>query len=625
MIRAIAVALAFAATAPAWVESVEFPWNAIPQPLWERQLVWLKNAGITHVSLPPAQDPTQIADVIRIVRRLDMEADLEGAVPESLAAQTKAHGGPLTDPLAGAPARISALAPDALTRARMVLAGGTQSILWTDVEETLGTGGYKAGVVSFAGQARPTAAPVRRNAVLSAYWNKTFASLALMPGAGIARPENAPPPTSTPSVQQFGGDSTASVVSVINASANPWTGELRVNYAQAKRIIAIPNVTVPPHDSLWLPVNVPLTAGPLCKDCTKFANGDHLVYATAELTTMEYENGILAMEFAAPVPAEVILQLSQEPSGPLVAGGRPAEFDWDEKTLRARLKIPAGNGADKHVRIGLAIEPPDATAFFESAKVLMIGETNPLAAEFSSETIAQRSRLKVSPPFMNAQEAGKDSLALTYKVTVPETAVHGDHADLAIEADGLQMSHAHPQLLRPVELTFPDAVDVHVAANAVMPLIPSTVTVNQRAGRELLISLHNNAPEIRTFVLEPKVQGLDFSPAKLEVTVGVSTAREVSFRVFARDADAGLHSGAIQVSGAATWKEPVQFVVLPPSGEVAWSSTGFSFLESAKTRATFMPGQWLEYINKDNNQNSLPAGGKKFEASVPARLDDLQP
>ena len=126
---------------------------------------------------------------------------------------------------------------------------------------------------------------------------------------------------------------------------------------------------------------------------------DHLVYATAELTVMEYENGILAMEFAAPSAGEVILQLSREPSGPLVAGGKPTPFDWDEHTQRARLKIPAGNGPGNHVRIGLAIEPPDATAFFDSARVLMIGETNPLTAQFSSEAIAQRSRLRIAPAF----------------------------------------------------------------------------------------------------------------------------------------------------------------------------------------------------------------------------------
>src|SRR5580704_15296524 len=183
--------------------------------------------------------------------------------------------------------------------------------------------------------------------------------------------------------------------------------------------MSVPGVAVPAHDALWLPVNVPLTAGPLCKDCSAFANADHLVYATAELTALEYENGILAMEFAAPSAGEVILQLSREPSGPLVAGGKPSPFEWDEHTLRARLKIPAGKGPGNHVRIGLAIEPPDATAFFDSARVLLIGETNHLIAQFSADAIAQRSRLRIAPAFPVEQEPMKESLALGYLIKVP--------------------------------------------------------------------------------------------------------------------------------------------------------------------------------------------------------------
>jgi hypothetical protein len=624
VIRATVLCLAFAIAAPAWVESVEFPWSSIPKPLWERQLVWLKNAGITHVSLPQGGTREDLEAVLRIVRRLEMEADLEGVAPDSMASLTKAHGGPVTDPLPAETGRISALASDALTRARQLLAGGTPAVLWTDVYETLGTAGFKPGAVSLTGAPRAAATGLRRNAELSSYWNTSFSTLKPLPGAGVIRPENAPPRPG-PDIQQFGGETGATVVSVVNNTGKLWNGDVRATYPPAKKLMSIPGVTVGERDALWLPVNVPLTAGPLCRNCTAFANGDHLVYATAELTAMEYENGILAMEFAAPLPGEVILQLSQQPSGPLVAGGRPSEFDWDDKTLRARLRIPAGSGADRHVRIGLAIEPPDATAFFESARVLMIGETNPLTAEFSSEAIAQRSRLRVSPAFANTQEAGKESIALTYKVTVPDTSVPGDHASLSIEADGTQMSHARPQLLRPVEFKFADAMEVRVAANASMPLVPATIGVNQRNGRELLVTLMNNAPEIRTFVLEPRADGLDFSPAKLDVTVGVSTSRDVSFRVFAKDAEPGVHTGAIRVSGATTSSEPLQFVVIPDRGSVAYSAFGFSFLESAKVRASFMPGKWLEYITKDNNQNLVPVGGVAFETPIPQRLEDLEP
>ncbi len=615
MIRAAVLLLVSAVIAPAWVESVEFPWNACPSQLWESKLVWLKNIGVTHVSLPPAQDVSQLKDLLRIIRTLGLEADLEGPVPEELQALTRAHGGPLTGQLPGTPAKISALAPAAVTRSRELLIAGAQALVWTDVEDTLGPGGYRPGVISFAGEERSGARALRRSAQLAAYWSKAFPSMHPVPGAGV-RLIGAAPESATPSVRQFAGLTGISVVSVVNKTAKAWTGELKIFYGAARAEIAIPGVSVAARDALWLPVNVPLTGGPLCKDCSAFGNGDHLIYATAEMTAMEYENGILAMEFAAPTEGEVLLQLSREPSGPLVAGGRPTAFDWDEHALRARLKIPQGKGPGSRVRIGLAIEPPDETGFFDNARVLLIGETNRLTAQFSSEAIAKRSRLRLAPAFPAEQQPGTEPLALTYDIKVPANAIHGDHADLAIEADGIQMSHASPQLLRPVMLQFPDAMEVRLAANSAMPLFPATVPVNQRAGRDLVVAVRNNAPEIRNFVLEPKADGLEFSPAKMQVTVGASVSRDVSFRVFARDAAPGLHAGSVTVMGAAAVTEPVQFVVFPATGAVAFSSGDFSLIESAKFRASFLPGRWLEFVNKENNQNLLPASGMPFTPGV---------
>ena len=66
-------------------------------------------------------------------------------------------------------------------------------------------------------------------------------------------------------------------------------------------------------------------------------------------------------------------------------------------------------------------------------------------------------------------------------------------------------------------------------------------------GREITVSVRNNAPEIRTFKLAISAEGLEFSPPSQGVTIGASAAREVSFRVFANRASPGLHSGEDQV------------------------------------------------------------------------------
>jgi hypothetical protein len=610
-IPAIAVLLALGAGfLPGWVESVEFPWNSYPKQLWERELVWMKNIGIMHVSLPPGApaDAAQLREVLRIVRNVGLEADLEGPVPEDLRPLTVEHGGPLTAPLPATAAKLSALDPSALVRSRELLSGGAPAILWTNVEDTFGASGFHAGAVNFAGDEKPATAALRRDARLSLYWARSFAGLHATPGAAV----RVPPAPAGLTVRQFAGENGVSMLAATNRGRTPWNGALKAVYPGPGHFIGIPAVNVPAGEVLWLPVNVPLTAGPLCKDCTAFSNKEHLVYATAELTLMEYENGILAMEFTAPTAGEVVLELAHEPSGPYVAGGRPAGFDWDEHTQRARLTIPAGVGAAKHVRVGLAIEAPDATAFFDSARALMIGENNHLSARFSSDEIAQRSRLRTVPEFNVEQQGSKEPLSLIYDIKVPETAAHGDHADLALEADGKQMSHAEPQLLHPVSLVFPDAIQVRLAADSALPLYPAAIAMNRRTGRDFNVTLRNNAPEIRTFEVEVKAPGLDFSPARTEIVVGASAARDVSFRVFASNAEPGVHPGIVTISGAAHRNEPVQFVVIPQQSAIAWASSGVWMLESVTARAGFIPGRWLEFLNKTNNQNLIGNSGAAF-------------
>jgi hypothetical protein len=402
-------------------------------------------------------------------------------------------------------------------------------------------------------------------------------------------------------------------------------------YSPADRVIELPGVALGPHEVLWLPVNIPLEQGPLCTGCNGFAPPDHLAYATAELTAMEYENGVLAMEFIAPKPGQAIVQLSHEPTGPLLAGGRPTVFDWDPKNQRARLPIPAGDARTGRVRIALAIDAPQATGFFDRTPVLLIGETNRITAEFSPAAVAARSRLRISPDLAVTQDPPpadnpKDRpVIVTYKITTPPNAIEGDTAQLSIEADGVQLSHSRTQLLPPAALLFQDAIAVRVAADSFVPLRPATIPVNQKSGRELLVTLRNNAPEIRTFELSFAVPGLEFSPAKMNVSVGASLSRDLNFRVFGRIAATGLHEGELTLSGAATLREPVRFVVLPPAGPLPWSADGFSFVESTKARASYFADRWLEMIDKESGKDEQPAGGTPITgkpAPLP-RLEDL--
>jgi hypothetical protein len=387
--------------------------------------------------------------------------------------------------------------------------------------------------------------------------------------------------------------------------------------------LAIPTVSVPPGESLWLPLSVSIGRGGLCKECSNFSEVERIVYATAELTAVEFENGILAMEFAAPEPGEVVLQLLREPEGPFLAAGKPTEFTWDEKTMRVRLPIPASKEAGNRVRIGLAIEAPETSAFFGDASLgdvrrLIIGQKNIVPTTYSSPEVAARSRLRL-PEGFTAIPTVKSPNEVEYAVDVPAEALHGDWANLAIEADGMPLGRARLQLFRPASIRMSEAIRLHFGQPTELAVEPPTAPIDPKAGRNLEIVIRNNSPEIQTYQLEAYGEGLEFFPARTEISVGAVMERPLNLRVFAGTDDrAGVRDWRLRVRGGANLDLPMRAVLTPRGATVVWSADldgdGYPewVLESQKVRAVFSTqdgGRWMEFTWKDSGVNFLPDPG----------------
>ena len=659
------------------VQAVEFPYYAYPPQLWERELVWLKNLGIDTVafSIPwnwhqvdadtldlvgrtsPRRD---LIGFVRLVRRAGLHAwirpappvkgwidsgyvkseesdpralrkwlwDLETALDPFLAA----HGGPIAFVEGAAvvfaapqpPPPVTSLSgrdPRALVKSRELLAAGHGSLVWEDIEDFLPPVGWEAaggaiirpGAVSLWGEERISVMPLRRDALLWRYWG---GALPMMKPARPVRLATGKLPPRVLAHQLFASRG-ASAVNLINESSAAFQGSLRVTDPATERRTELPSVSLAPGEALCLPLHIPLATEGFCRDCSGFGNGDHIIYATAELNAVEYENGILAMEFAAPRAGEVVLQLSQEPSGPFLAAGHPVSFDWDAHTMRARLPVPAGSGPGYRVRIGLAIQPPDSSAFFGDAKRLLIGQPNHLATTYSSEEVAQRSRLKV-PQNFHAVNTVKSPMEIEYVIDVPPDALHGEWARLALEADGVLMSRARLQLLRPASARVREAVSLHYGSVAELPVKPALVPVDGPAGREISFVIHNNAAEIRNFVVEAQGEGLEFSPARTEIAMAGGMERDVLLRVFPAEGQRGIVPARVHVSGAVDVDLPVRFAVIPRGETLAYSADLDGdgqpewVLENQRARAVFSAqdgGRWLEFVWKDSGLNVLGETG----------------
>jgi hypothetical protein len=659
------------------VQAVEFPYYLYPRALWERELVWLKTIGVRTVqfSIPwnwhqtgPAEfdfdgrtSPRRdLAGLIRALRKLDLRAWIRPLPPVSgwrnggapatgsdaraqrawlrqlerlLTTQTARHGGPvayvegrvLAIDAASPPPRvalISAKDPNALARSREALgaAAGASSaaILWTDVEDALFPSGWsdsltilRKGAVGLGGEEQPTISALRRSAALLRNW------MPLFPGLRSVTPPETPGGKLPQSVSVMQLTSPlASVVSITNRGTQPFRDDLHVVDRGSRRRLVIPGVHVQPGDSLWLPVGLSLGPGSLCRECTNFSVAEHVVYATAELLSIEFENGILALEFAAPQPGEVAVQLARKPVGPYLAAGKPTEFDWDEKALRARFPIPAGAAPEYRVRIGIAIEEPDTSAFFNDTRRLIIGAKNVVSTTYSSAEVARRSRLRL-PEGFTATPKTKSPNELDYEIQVPADRLHGDWVNLGLEADGMLLGRARVQLLRRASVRMSQAMELHFGQTALTP-DPPIAPVEPRAGGNLELVIRNNDTAIRTFVLEAAGEGLEFFPPKTEISIAGTEERRVSLRVFGAEEVTGLREWRLRVSGAATLDLPMRVLLVPRGRTVAWSAdldgdgSAEWVVESQRVRAVFSGqdgGRWMEFSWKDSNKNFLPENG----------------
>jgi hypothetical protein len=201
---------------------------------------------------------------------------------------------------------------------------------------------------------------------------------------------------------------------------------------------------------------------------------------------------------------------------------------------------------------------------------------------------------------------------------VPAEAAHGDWVNLALEADGALLGRARLQLFRPVSIRLPQALSLHFGSQTELAADPPIAPIEPKAGTNLEIVVRNNYPGIQTFRLEAAGEGLEFLPAKAEVSVGPTDERVVSLRVFAKEGVAGLRDWKLRVTGGANQELPMRVLVAPRGRTVAWSAdldgdgSPEWVLESQKARAVFSTqdgGRWIEFTWKDGGINFLPERG----------------
>src|SRR5262249_49598156 len=158
------------------------------------------------------------------------------------------------------------------------------------IEDTLLPAGFAAdpadrlrrGAIGFSGDERPSAVPLRRTAALLRNWGALLNTLRLASAPRAAAGKLPPGVSAVPLVSGAGP-----VVSVTNEGPSTFGDDLKITDA-AGHTATIPGVSVPPGESLWLPLGVSLGQSGLCKECSNFSAAENVVYSTAEILSIEF-------------------------------------------------------------------------------------------------------------------------------------------------------------------------------------------------------------------------------------------------------------------------------------------------------------------------------------------------
>ena len=289
--------------------------------------------------------------------------------------------------------------------------------------------------------------------------------------------------------------------------------------------------------------------------------------------------------------------------------------------MRARLTIPAGKQTGNRVRIGIAIEAPDTSAFFNDLHRLVIGTqehrvhgvllrggggTFPPAPARGlhgrpHHQIAQRNRLRNLRPRRRPARRFRQSCASKPMASRSAARASNSSAPPPSACSPAMQFHFGPQ----------DRADARTARRRHR-------SQGRRQSRNLDFATTHRRSRPTTW--NPPAQGLEFLPPKTDISIGPTDERRVEFRVFAAEGHrrpARLECSRVTDGADLTHADAAGAGAPRPHrrrGAPIWMPTASPewILESAKVRAVFSTqdgGRWMEFTWKDTNTNFLPENG----------------
>lgn len=415
-----------------------------------------------------------------------------------------------------------------------------------------------------------------------------------------------------------------------------YTGKLTVTDPRAgylassnsERYIHLPQITLPPRESLMLPIRVPLNRL-LAGAGAHPEISDEVYYATSELSAVSYDANILSLEFTAPMDGQVALRLSQRPQRATV-DGRTTQIQENQGLYV--IAVPKGDSPNflRHVEVRYSRAVPNLQ-FLNERNWLGGTENNVIVRVDNPGAESLQAELEVAAAaFHNSQHISINlephaSSQVLFRVDVPaETpenliagltaTLHRGEGEIASARTEVTL---HARLTATVEalpgVLFPLREDQSI------PIVhPILASLNLPGAAKFQLRLKNWTAEQQEVTLTNAGQNIEINPPSTRIDVPVGSEKIVEFTATPLNGT-GLYRFSVIANGAnLQYKEDVALAAVANREALAYTfdydRDGFDdvILENQNLRCFVSPragGRSFALVRKETNSNAFDSVG----------------
>ena len=418
--------------------------------------------------------------------------------------------------------------------------------------------------------------------------------------------------------------------------------------AAPERSLRLPALTLPPRESLLLPLRVPIS-NPYWQMAPGIDPADEVFYSTAELSRVSYDGTILALEFTAPADGEVALRLARTPERAAL-DGTPTAVQEDAARHLYVVKIARGEAPHFIRKLEIAYPHEGPRVVFEAQEPWITGETravrvrveNPGPNTFQGElSLAAGSFHHAVDAPLEVSVPAKSERVFSFPVEIPPYAAADQMVDLTAtlrERDSTVVWAWHSQAAvhRPFDWSigpaqaFPLREDLHV------PIVhPTLVSVDLPAEAVIQVRVKNWQDHEQAVTLAASGSQLEVTPAVTQLVMPPGAQQNLEIHAAPQGSSGCYHLTIDLRSGSYQATEEVAIAAIGKNDAIAYTldydRDGFPdiILENSSLRLFVSPydgGRAFAFVSKATGANAFNSvGGMRDNFTRQVVPEDTQP